>query len=276
MPRGWPGYWLCLGCSPAAGPGRSRKPRPGLGQASIRLRGRRPCQAGRRSNGRVRAAAQPGVRHFFGGGRRACWLTGAGPRAGRAAFRAPGAYENLDMIGRNPAEPVQVLTEDPQGRASAPIVEAASAAPPSPAAVLGPRRDGQRSRGLLPSGHPVPVLLHRAASDYHGVDDEAERLSYPRFGRSGPAGLEGGLPARPTRRNFRCCSGSSRSASTLRPAARVPGAGHQQQARPVWAPITGVIFDRMMRSPDAGPRVQAGLPPPPGRRCSTASSSMRP
>jgi hypothetical protein len=94
-----------------------------------------------------------------------------------------GRMLNLDMIGRNPAEPVQVLTDDPQGEVRR-IVEAASAAPP---ALPAPRLSS--GRGEMASDHGaffrqgIPYLFFFTGlhPDYHGVDDEAERLSYPRL-----------------------------------------------------------------------------------------------
>jgi Zn-dependent M28 family amino/carboxypeptidase len=98
---------------------------------------------------------------------------------------------NLDMIGRNPDQPVQVLADDPDEEIRR-IVEAAAAAPP-------PRRVATRvappaphldsGRGEMTSDHAafyrqgVQYLFFFTGlhPDYHGLDDEADRLSYPRL-----------------------------------------------------------------------------------------------
>jgi hypothetical protein len=87
---------------------------------------------------------------------------------------------NLDMIGRNPGEPVRLLTDDPGGDIRR-IVEAARAGPPPLAA---PRLSS--GRGEMASDHasfsrPYLFFFTGLHPDYHGLDDEAERLSYPRL-----------------------------------------------------------------------------------------------
>jgi hypothetical protein len=90
---------------------------------------------------------------------------------------------NLDMIGSNPEQPVQILANDPDGELRR-IVEAAVAAQP---ALPAPRLAS--GRGEMASDHAsffqrgVPYLFFFTGlnPDYHGVDDEAERLSYPRL-----------------------------------------------------------------------------------------------
>ena len=90
---------------------------------------------------------------------------------------------NLDMIGRNPQAPVQVLADDPDGEVRR-IVEAARAGPP---ALPAPRLSS--GHGEMASDHAsffrrgVPYLFFFTGlhPDYHEVSDEADRLSYPRL-----------------------------------------------------------------------------------------------
>jgi hypothetical protein len=90
---------------------------------------------------------------------------------------------NLDMVGRNPDQPVQILVDDPEAGLRR-IVETASTTPPA----LSPPRLSS-GRGEMASDHAVffrrgiPYLFFFTGlhPDYHGVDDEAERLSYPRL-----------------------------------------------------------------------------------------------
>jgi len=95
---------------------------------------------------------------------------------------------NLDMIGRNPGEPVQILADDPDGEVRR-IVEAAAAALPAATRVAPPSPRLTSGRGEMASDHAVffrqgiPYLFFFTGlhPDYHGVDDEPERLSYPRL-----------------------------------------------------------------------------------------------
>jgi hypothetical protein len=89
---------------------------------------------------------------------------------------------NLDMIGRNPDQPVQILADDPQEVRR--IVEAASGAPPAlPSPILSSGRDEMASDHAVFFRRGIPYLFFFTGlhPDYHGVDDEAERLSYPRL-----------------------------------------------------------------------------------------------
>ncbi len=89
---------------------------------------------------------------------------------------------NLDMIGRNPQKPVQVLSDRPEDLRR--LMEAAAAASP---ALPAPRLSS--GRGQMASDHAaffqrgVPYLFFFTGlhPDYHGVDDEAEWLDYPRL-----------------------------------------------------------------------------------------------
>jgi len=90
---------------------------------------------------------------------------------------------NLDMIGRNPGEPVQLLADDPDGDIRR-IVEAAWAAPPAlPAPRLASGRGEMASdhASFIRRGVPYLFFFTGLHPDYHGPDDEAERLSYPRL-----------------------------------------------------------------------------------------------
>ncbi len=90
---------------------------------------------------------------------------------------------NLDMIGRNPQAPVQVLADDPDGEVRR-IVEAARAGLPE---LPAPRLSS--GHGEMASDHAsffrrgVPYLFFFTGlhPDYHSVHDEADRLSYPRL-----------------------------------------------------------------------------------------------
>ncbi len=90
---------------------------------------------------------------------------------------------NLDMIGRNPDEPVQVLADDPGGEVRR-IVEAARAGPPElPAPRLSPGHGEMASdhASFFRRGVPYLFFFTGLHPDYHGVHDEADRLSYPRL-----------------------------------------------------------------------------------------------
>ena len=161
-------------------PEAAARPGPGLQPPA------RPpaCQAGRRSNGRVPRRGAAWCSPLFRRRKRACWARRCWPASwpGGASERLVRML-NLDMIGRNPDEPVQVLADDPEGEVRR-IVEAASAAPP---ALPAPRLSS--GRGEMASDHGaffrqgIPYLFFFTGlhPDYHGVDDEAERLSYPRL-----------------------------------------------------------------------------------------------
>jgi Zn-dependent M28 family amino/carboxypeptidase len=98
---------------------------------------------------------------------------------------------NLDMIGRNPGQPVQVLASDPDGDIRR-IVEAAQADPSARRAAAGVAPPAVRlssGHGEMASDHAsffrrgVPYLFFFTGlnPDYHEVSDEADRLSYPRL-----------------------------------------------------------------------------------------------
>ena len=90
---------------------------------------------------------------------------------------------NLDMIGRNPEAPVQVLADDPDGEVRR-IVEAARAGPPAlPAPRLSSGHGEMASDHASFFRHGVPYLFFFTGlhPDYHEVSDEAQRLSYPRL-----------------------------------------------------------------------------------------------
>ena len=90
---------------------------------------------------------------------------------------------NLDMIGRNPNQPVQILVDDPEAGLRR-IVETASAAPPAlPSPRLSSGREEMASDHAVFFRRGIPYLFFFTGlhPDYHGVDDEAERLSYPRL-----------------------------------------------------------------------------------------------
>jgi hypothetical protein len=104
----------------------------------------------------------------------------------RPAGASPGRLVrmlNLDMIGRNPELSAQILADDPDGEIRR-LVEAAAAGPP---ALPVPRLAS--GRGEMASDHSaffrrgIPYLFFFTGlhSDYHGLDDEADRLSYPRL-----------------------------------------------------------------------------------------------
>ena len=89
---------------------------------------------------------------------------------------------NLDMVGRNPDRPVQVLADDPQEVRR--VVEAAAAGPPAlPPPSLSSGREEMASDHAVFFRRGVPYLFFFTGlhPDYHGVDDEAERLSYTRL-----------------------------------------------------------------------------------------------
>jgi Zn-dependent M28 family amino/carboxypeptidase len=89
---------------------------------------------------------------------------------------------NLDMIGRNPQEPLQLLSDRPEALRR--LVEEAAAAPPAlPAPRLSSGREQMASDHAAFSRRGVPYLFFFTGlhPDYHGVDDEAERLDYPRL-----------------------------------------------------------------------------------------------
>ena len=87
---------------------------------------------------------------------------------------------NLDMIGRNPGEPVQILADDPDGELRR-IVEAASAALPAPRLSSGRGETASDHTAFFRQGTPYLFFFTGLHPDYHGVDDEAQRLSYPRL-----------------------------------------------------------------------------------------------
>jgi aminopeptidase YwaD len=109
---------------------------------------------------------------------------GSGEQAGRLVRML-----NLDMIGRNPEQPVQVLANDPDGEIRR-IVETAQAAPPArraAARLAPPALRLSSGHGEMASDHAsffrqgVPYLFFFTGlnPDYHEVSDEADRLSYP-------------------------------------------------------------------------------------------------
>jgi hypothetical protein len=87
---------------------------------------------------------------------------------------------NLDMIGRNPDQPVQLLADDPDTDIRR-ILEAAGASPP--AARLSPGHGEMASdhASFYRQGVPYLFFFTGLHPDYHGLDDEADRLSYPRL-----------------------------------------------------------------------------------------------
>jgi Zn-dependent M28 family amino/carboxypeptidase len=88
---------------------------------------------------------------------------------------------NLDMIGRNPDEPVQIM-----GSASSPelrgLVEAANREEQLPLRFSGgPEAAVSDFDPFYRQGIPFLFFFTGVHDDYHGVDDEAERLSYSRL-----------------------------------------------------------------------------------------------
>jgi hypothetical protein len=90
---------------------------------------------------------------------------------------------NLDMVGGNPGLPVRILVNDPDGELRR-IVEAAAAAQsalPTPVLASGRGEMASDHAAFFQRGIPYLFFFTGLIPDYHGVDDEAERLSYPRL-----------------------------------------------------------------------------------------------
>jgi hypothetical protein len=90
---------------------------------------------------------------------------------------------NLDMIGRNPDDPVRILANDPGADLHRIVKTAAAALPVLPAPTLswGGNEMASDHAAFFRRGTPYLFFFTGLHPDYHGVDDEAERLSYPRL-----------------------------------------------------------------------------------------------
>ncbi len=90
---------------------------------------------------------------------------------------------NLDMIGRNPDDPLRILANDPGADLHRIVKTAAEARPALPAPTLswGGNEMASDHAAFFRRGIPYLFFFTGLHPDYHGVDDEAERLSYPRL-----------------------------------------------------------------------------------------------
>jgi Zn-dependent M28 family amino/carboxypeptidase len=102
---------------------------------------------------------------------------------------------NLDMIGRNPGQPVHVLGDRsadelrevveraalPAGGPVAGARQAPPAALPAPRFSAGRNEMASDHASFFEKGIPYLFFFTGLHGDYHGVNDEADQLSYPRL-----------------------------------------------------------------------------------------------
>jgi len=84
---------------------------------------------------------------------------------------------NLDMIGRNPGQPVQVLAD----KSAADEWDALLPAALSPSFSAGRSEMASDHASFFEKGIPYLFFFTGLHGDYHGVNDEADQLSYPRL-----------------------------------------------------------------------------------------------
>jgi Zn-dependent M28 family amino/carboxypeptidase len=102
--------------------------------------------------------------------------------SGDAHASSLGAMINLDMIGRNPSEPAQVFIGGPERGAVRELVAEALVSGPVSA------NFAQRERGFgsdqLPFEHegiPTVSFFTGLHDDYHGLDDETDKIEFTRM-----------------------------------------------------------------------------------------------
>lgn len=111
---------------------------------------------------------------------------------------------NLDMIGRNPGAPMEVYG-DATARPLRALLEEANRGLDLPLQLFGPRiTEASDHTTWYQRDIPFLAFFTGLHADYHGLDDEADRLSYERMGRIVELGdrLLSGLAGRPQPLSF--------------------------------------------------------------------------